>query len=515
MPYIAGTATDYQDCLDQLIDIVTGDGVTAAAIVGGGTGYTVEDILTVVGGTSTHVATLRVTSVSSGVIDGIKVEEAGSYTVDPTNAVSVTGGTGGDDATFNLTLVSNGWTIERENPRFDNFVISAGGSGYAANDEVTISGGTFTKAAVIEVLTVSSGAIVTFQVIEEGIYTVLPASPASTTTTGSGTGATFTFAEEKELILNGAGNATDDIIVGVRTYDNLNVDAQNWELSGMTGFEAASSYVDQPGKTDGGLNTALSNQGAYVSLDDASFPFWFFVDSFRITGVMFVDNTSYESFYLGFLSAYSTETNNTYPMFICGSQATKSKYNSNRISHSSIADPRTRSTSGTGADPQGPGWTYVPGTGFVLAYNAYELSSSESTIGLTSQPPTVVWPTGMQFLSSGTSGYGNGSIFEVEARGVSYTSLHMTEDYKSPIDETPNFPIVPTPNSGGDLTQVWNCMSYNLLGFYGELQGVFWFSGTANGASAQDEIVIGTDRYLVFLAGTRTGDTAFWCIKKE
>lgn len=76
--------------------------VTAVAIAGGGSGYAVDDILTVVGGTGT-AATLRVTSVSGGVIDGIAIETGGRYTVDPTNPVSVTGGSGAG-ATFNLTL---------------------------------------------------------------------------------------------------------------------------------------------------------------------------------------------------------------------------------------------------------------------------------------------------------------------------------------------------------------------------------------------------------------------------
>ena len=75
---------------------------TAAAIAGGGTGYALNDILTVTGGTGT-AATLRVTSVAGGVIDGIAIETGGRYTVDPTNPVAVTGG-GGTGATFNLTL---------------------------------------------------------------------------------------------------------------------------------------------------------------------------------------------------------------------------------------------------------------------------------------------------------------------------------------------------------------------------------------------------------------------------
>ncbi|MBW2636050.1 MAG: hypothetical protein JRC86_00745 [Deltaproteobacteria bacterium] len=71
-------------------------------IVDGGTGYTALDTLTVVGGTSATAATLTVDSVDSQVVDGISIAGAGDYSVLPANPVGVTGGTGGDDATFNI-----------------------------------------------------------------------------------------------------------------------------------------------------------------------------------------------------------------------------------------------------------------------------------------------------------------------------------------------------------------------------------------------------------------------------
>ena len=96
-----------------------GAGVTAGVIVAGGTGYTANDLLTVSGGTGT-AATIRVLTVAAGIIATVRVETPGSYTVNPTNPVSVTGGTGGDDATFTLTFSTphfrnraNWWRIGR------------------------------------------------------------------------------------------------------------------------------------------------------------------------------------------------------------------------------------------------------------------------------------------------------------------------------------------------------------------------------------------------------------------
>jgi len=72
----------------------------AAGIVAQGTGYTVNDVLTVSGGTGT-AAQITVTAVSGGAITGARVTTAGSYSVLPSNPVSVTGGTG-SGATFGM-----------------------------------------------------------------------------------------------------------------------------------------------------------------------------------------------------------------------------------------------------------------------------------------------------------------------------------------------------------------------------------------------------------------------------
>lgn len=67
--------------------------------------------------------------------------------------------------------------------------LAAAGATYAVNDLLTVVGGTG-KAAKIRVLTVSGGAVVTFELADVGGYTVAPTSPASVTG-GAGTGATF------------------------------------------------------------------------------------------------------------------------------------------------------------------------------------------------------------------------------------------------------------------------------------------------------------------------------------
>ncbi len=89
--------------------------VTGAAVNNGGSGHAVDDIITVeLGDGIGTAATLRVTSVNAGVIDGISVETAGDYTnrTLPSTGVAQASTTGsGIDATFDLTFEGHAWYI--------------------------------------------------------------------------------------------------------------------------------------------------------------------------------------------------------------------------------------------------------------------------------------------------------------------------------------------------------------------------------------------------------------------
>ncbi|CAN5470697.1 hypothetical protein BH10PLA2_BH10PLA2_08480 [soil metagenome] len=93
-------------------DTVTGPNipshpVTTAFIGNVGSGYKLNDILTVSGGTFTTPATLKVVGVNAaGGITGIAIVQGGSYTVTLPNAAAVTGGSG-TGALFLLTFSPN------------------------------------------------------------------------------------------------------------------------------------------------------------------------------------------------------------------------------------------------------------------------------------------------------------------------------------------------------------------------------------------------------------------------
>lgn len=98
-------------------------------------------------------------------------------------------------ATGVLGLTANALGIKVNSEVFAvaSAVVSAAGSGYAVGDTITETGGTFITATVYTVATLSGSGVATVTVTVAGIYTAKPSSPvAQGSTSGSGTGATFT-----------------------------------------------------------------------------------------------------------------------------------------------------------------------------------------------------------------------------------------------------------------------------------------------------------------------------------
>jgi hypothetical protein len=114
-------------------------------IVGGGTGYTVNDVLTVTTGGGSGTINITVTTVSAGVITAATASSAALTTI-PSGTVSVSGGTG-TGATFTLIYVIAA-----------TFTITNAGSGYVEQPTVTFSGGGGSGAAAYA--TVGGGVVI-------------------------------------------------------------------------------------------------------------------------------------------------------------------------------------------------------------------------------------------------------------------------------------------------------------------------------------------------------------------
>jgi len=122
-------------------------------VVNGGSGYAVDDVLTVNGGTFTTRASLVVTAVNAGAIRSVNVVNAGSYTALPPSPATAAGGsgTGAQFAVFtNITARLTGGTVVGQTISFN----TTRGSLSATTDTTEASG----AAGVASVrLTQSSG----------------------------------------------------------------------------------------------------------------------------------------------------------------------------------------------------------------------------------------------------------------------------------------------------------------------------------------------------------------------
>jgi hypothetical protein len=120
---------------------------TVVTPANGGTGYTLNDVLTVVGGTFVQAAQFTVTGVSGGVVTQVTRSNTnyGQYTVLPSSPATTTGGTG-TGCTLNMLY------------EFLTASISNAGSGYIEQPTITFSGGGGSGAAAYA--TVGSTSIV-------------------------------------------------------------------------------------------------------------------------------------------------------------------------------------------------------------------------------------------------------------------------------------------------------------------------------------------------------------------
>lgn len=124
--------------------VATNTQVATAAIANGGTGYAVDDLLTVSGGTAVTAAILKVKAVDgSGVITSVSINEEGEYTANPTNPVSVTGGTG-TGATFTLTFELKPKTSWSGLTTLPNSTVTVVGDGLVLGTSTVDGSGNFT-----------------------------------------------------------------------------------------------------------------------------------------------------------------------------------------------------------------------------------------------------------------------------------------------------------------------------------------------------------------------------------
>lgn len=192
--------------------------------------YVVPGIQMQVSEESIYPALLKVVSRTDGALQTVEVSEAGVFDSDPADTYNVIDSVSGVGGTVTVTS-SNTTTYS---------VVTAesvaAGTGYAVDDELTLSG---TENAVIKVLTVDeeTGEILTFELTAGGVFDSDPAGEGVSFTGGTGTGATFDITSSETTIYS--------------------IDTAELETAGSD-YESAFTMI-LPGTTDAKLSFTSEN----------------------------------------------------------------------------------------------------------------------------------------------------------------------------------------------------------------------------------------------------------------
>jgi hypothetical protein len=255
--------------------------VATVAVNAGGTGYSVDEVVTITGGTFTEQAKARVTTVSSGVVTGVALyENGGAYTVAPSLTGAATVGVGpgtfggGDDLTVDITM-----------------------TGLIGTSGIAVTGGTGSSATFDLTLTVTGWATVFDRNDFEG---------------GVRTG-------EREVVVEYDRSPADNIYLGFRNYVTGSPEARfGYKPCGFAGFDPLLGFDGQAIPIGG---TILSGTEPHCPFVEGSADVWLNVSEHGVVvGTRVVDglSTVYMSAYMGLLVPFGTTSENPYPMLITG-----------------------------------------------------------------------------------------------------------------------------------------------------------------------------------------------------
>lgn len=396
--------------------VSSGDYITVAAVNAGGTGYSIGDSLVLATGTYEVAPVLEVLTISgtavatvliknpgicsskpsnpvttttdgggsgctldltftagTGIITAAVISDAGVYTSQASNPVSQNTSSGsGTGAKFTVTYTDTAWEVKLDYEAYEAtaVAISVAGTGYTLNDKVTVVGGTFTTATVVNVDAVSGGVPTSVSVYSAGEYSTTPSNPVSSSGgTGSGLTLTVTWAlcanERKFLMLH---NTTSDQYVGFKCIKETSPEtAYVIQVVGFTGFNSISTpWDEQPGASVADSD----NEGTYVPLSGGGTPttvyYWISIHDERMVASFKVASV-YPNMYIGAIDPYLTADEYAYPQLIMGCIAKKSPYTYGGVDWAGMNHPGAYAA-GSSAYP-GPGWLRSPDGSFKQVIN--------------------------------------------------------------------------------------------------------------------------------------------------
>lgn len=523
-------ATTYRDLLTKLVQFACSQHVATVAVNAGGTGYVVGDILTLTHGSAHLDARFEVTSVSAGVITGLRIVASGAFAQQATSAT-----------------------------------VSAGGSGYAVGDILQVQGGSTRLPAKFQVATLSGSAVATVTLFEGGgVYSSTPSNPAATLGVGPSTyagddAATLTVTYQALIgttglsVTGGTGSgATVDITLAETGWDASGRDDNDVLTNGVDGEKSVTLVGDATGKTNkpiahyetltstSGVNTRYQiaarasiahnpaqpiasqvglSSNTYMPCDEnqvQEMDFWFSVNDSRIvvihnvnSGAANTDDGEYMHHYSGYYNSFASEAEDPYPYFL---------FSSARVSN---VDPSLQSTNITGLSECVAPTGGNPGAYFFRSEDAtWQTVENSENLNTNQTRTTIMFPMGQTPDISQPSNSADRNFQEnVQLwTGVGSTGRASATRRLLPVPGTTDlhfpFPLTMLHRPGG--TNV----NETLDTIRGQLDEVFWIYNTdGTGATisnfSEDYITIGTDRYRVFHTHVHTQLYHYICVKED
>lgn len=513
-------ATDYRDFVTKLVALATSQHVATVVINNGGTGgtYVVGDIVTLSHASGYLDARFEVTGVSAGQITTLRIIASGAFAQRAASATVSANGTG--YAVNDIIEVQGG--TNRERAKFK--VATLSGSG-VATVTLFETGGAYSATPSNPAATVGVGPngfggddACTLTVT----YQAIIGTTGLAVTGGGGTGATVditlaqsgwtvdgrnkndyshnSITDEKQVTLVGdaSGFTNKPYVHFITGTETSGLDTRYYvQCTASIAHNSSLEIHAQPGISPGFSGGSFADSGSYLLFpqnqsNDADF--WMSVDDQRLLAVInenpsaSTDNGRYMQMYVGYMDRLKTETEDPYPMFLFASSRDRDANPTTGSDHiTSIAELRAPSS--------GPGWFYrTEGTVWTQCKN--------NDTGGAGSRTDMMFPFGEVPLQNDTADAEyvvvdgpiqlNDSIIKRD-RTTSSRSLLLVPGTSA---EYLLYPLTVIRKLAADVDETTDSVR-------GSLRDVFWIYNDDNAGSrilhfSEDYITIGSDRYRIF-----------------
>ncbi|MEO1902604.1 MAG: hypothetical protein ABGX87_12680 [Alcanivorax sp.] len=270
-------------------------------------------------------------------------------------------------------------------------------------------------------------------------------------------------AYDQDYYLRAPGlSGAEEIYLNIAAYKNVASDYFNWDCRGSIGHQPAFEFAGQPGVSP----------NANLLLWDSQIPYWLAVNGQRLILLAKV-STTYQLLHLGKILPYGTPSQFPYPVLVSATtDQAGSRWSNSDTDCSSILNP------GRGA------FFYTTDGGWRRVMNRYGVNGDGR------------WETGyLEVFPTHINGFGDMGEGNVQFDGPQ-------------IHPLPDGSYQPIP-----LVILCRNSDYASVNQYGEVDGIFWVTGTAN--AAENLLPINGVDHLVIQNIYRTNWTEYGIVRLD